>query len=177
MTAMPPDDRPICPAGEPPGTFAAFYQATVARTLGVARRVATAGDEQVARDATQDAYVEMYRRWSERQARSFDDNRRYVVGIAVHKVVDWYRRPTAIDLDHALGCGIEERGYIEVLDENRLFGAVRVDFDPVGDWQRWWPARATRRPPPSRPRQALVTLDMMPRSGRQAVRNRWSARS
>lgn len=101
-----------------------FYLMTVERTLAIARRVA--GDLHVARDATHDAYVVMLDRWAERRNCSLADNQRYVIGIAVKKVADWYRArrrfvplpedddpPTA---DHVLD---------DVLDQLSLFKEVR----------------------------------------------------
>lgn len=108
-----------------PGSFNAFYAATARTTFNIAWRV-TAGDQDVARDATQDAYLEMLRRWESRRCRSFDDNSRYVVGIAVRKVADWYRchrRLTALDDEH--DGGTEDPRFDDVLDELSVLQAVR----------------------------------------------------
>lgn len=108
-----------------PRSLDVFYAVTVHRTFATARRVAR--DRDVAWDATQDAYAVMVNRWSERQYRSPRDNQRYVTGIAVNKVVDWYRlavrlEPLASEDDHP----VEEDGYARILDELTVFKEVRL---------------------------------------------------
>lgn len=66
-----------------------FYKTTVHRTYGTAYRAA-GGDKDVAHDATQEAYVVMLRRWLGNK-KPEGDACRYVVGIAVRKVADFYR--------------------------------------------------------------------------------------
>ncbi|MFI9380430.1 hypothetical protein [Kutzneria sp. NPDC052558] len=75
------------PAGDPQGDFADFCEATMPTTLLVARRAC--GSRHVADDATQEAYVVMLASWPDRCGRAVMDNQRYVIKIALHKVVDW----------------------------------------------------------------------------------------
>jgi RNA polymerase sigma factor (sigma-70 family) len=70
--------------------FDEFYKATAQRTFHAACRVAR-GDIEVAKDATQEAYLTMLRIWAA-NGESIQDSARYVVGVAVNKVVDHYRR-------------------------------------------------------------------------------------
>lgn len=106
------------------GSVADFYATTVERTFATARRVA--GDRDTAWDATQDAYVVMVHRWGERCTRSVRDNQRYVIGIAVRKVVDWYRRQgRLVRLDDEEDPVVQEAGYGEVLDRLTAFREVR----------------------------------------------------
>lgn len=69
--------------------FTDFYKTTAQRTFGTAYRAA-GGDKEVADDATQEAYVVMLKRWLDNKKPEGDVGR-YVVGIAVHKVADFYR--------------------------------------------------------------------------------------
>jgi RNA polymerase sigma-70 factor, ECF subfamily len=126
MTAIrPADGASSSAAGGDRDAFEEFYRTTVQRTFDIARRAA-AGDKHLAHDATQDAYVEMLQRWQERRGRCLQDNRRYVVGIAVHKVVDWYRqrgRLTELRDDH--DHGQEDAGFAEVIGELSVLPLVR----------------------------------------------------
>ncbi|ONI87043.1 hypothetical protein ALI144C_10445 [Actinosynnema sp. ALI-1.44] len=70
--------------------FDDFYVATAHHTFQVACRVAR-GDIEVARDATQEAYLTVFRLWAT-DSQPIQDPARYVVGVAVNKVVDHYRR-------------------------------------------------------------------------------------
>lgn len=72
------------------GSFKAFYEATAKRTFATAYRVA--GNRAVAEDATHEAYTVMLAKWPEREHCALSANQQYVIGIAVHKVLDWYRR-------------------------------------------------------------------------------------
>ena len=110
-----------------------FYLATVDRTLATAYRIA--GDRDIALDATQDAYVVMVARWRERRGRSLRDNQRYVIGIAVNKIADWYRNNGRLVLiDDEDDRPINEDGYEQILDQLVLFKAVRhlLESQPVG---------------------------------------------
>jgi RNA polymerase sigma factor (sigma-70 family) len=71
--------------------FSVFYSNTVQSVFDSVRRAA-GGDKHVAEEATQLAYVEMLRCWTTRQAMAQPLNRRYVLGIAMHKLADQYRR-------------------------------------------------------------------------------------
>lgn len=125
MTAVNPRGKQAAWPQSEPGNFKAFYKATAHNTFNIAWRV-TAGDEHVAKDATQDAYFVMFLRWKERRCRSFDDNSRYVVGIAVRKVADWYRcqrRLTGLDDEH--DWGTEDPRFDDVLDELSVLQAAR----------------------------------------------------
>lgn len=110
-----------------------FYVATFERTLATARRIA--GDHHLAYDAAQEAYTVMVHRWDERKDRAQSDNQRYVIGIAVNKIADWYRRdgrtlPFGDDDDQA----VDEKGYEQVLDQLALFKLVRdlLESQPAG---------------------------------------------
>jgi RNA polymerase sigma-70 factor (ECF subfamily) len=106
-------------------SFTAFYLDTVDRTFQIAWRT-TSNNQALAEDATQDAYLAMFKRWNERSGEPTESNRRYVVGIAVNKVVDWYRRkPHLTELDEQYDCGAEETGFTEVLDELTILQDVR----------------------------------------------------
>jgi DNA-directed RNA polymerase specialized sigma24 family protein len=70
--------------------FESFYRATWPRLLDTARRLA-GFDHDLAQDATQQAYVEMLRRWPHRRIHSLDDNRRYAAAIIGNKIADHFR--------------------------------------------------------------------------------------
>lgn len=114
-----------------PRDYADFYRATAARTFGAARRMA-GGDEHLARDAMQEAYLAMWRCWEEWTARSLRDAGRYVVKIAVRKVADAYRRKTDLAWPDDYEPTDHESGYEEVLGQP-LFDAVLelIDRQPV----------------------------------------------
>jgi RNA polymerase sigma factor (sigma-70 family) len=96
-----------------PRDYGDFYRATAARTFTVAKSAA-GGDEHIARDATQEAYVSMWRCWGRWKGRTIREAGRYVVGIVMHKVMDAFRRtrdePWSDDLDP----GGHEPGYEEI---------------------------------------------------------------
>src|SRR5262245_34762690 len=96
------------------GDFEDFYRATAARTFAVAYR-ATRNDRHVAWDAAQDAYIEMS---CGRQATSIEDDGRYVIGIAVRKVANYYReRARFVDLPGRDDYGQDESGYAATLEK------------------------------------------------------------
>ncbi|MBB5858319.1 sigma-70 family RNA polymerase sigma factor [Amycolatopsis umgeniensis] len=80
-------------APEPPlfeANFEAFYVATSSGTYAAIHRLA-AGDEYLARDVVQEAYLAMGNIWSVRRGRTAEDNRKLVLRIAVNKLFDVYR--------------------------------------------------------------------------------------
>lgn len=119
-----PDSRPAMYVPPDPHSVEYFYIATVEQTLATAHRVA--GDRDIARDATQDAYSVMVARWCDRQRRSLQDNQRYVIGIAVKKIADWYRQNGRfVALSDEGDQPIEEDGYEQIIDQLAVFKAVR----------------------------------------------------
>jgi RNA polymerase sigma factor (sigma-70 family) len=88
-----------------------------------------AGDQHAAKDATQEAYLVMYQRWPVRRSRSLDENRRYVIGIAVKKVADWFRATRDGQLHDDLEVGIDDRRFVEILDEQSVLAEVRALID------------------------------------------------
>ncbi|UKD51088.1 RNA polymerase sigma factor [Amycolatopsis sp. FU40] len=74
--------------------FDAFYLATFKRTFAAAYRM-SAGNHDVAEEATQEAYVALWLRWPQRRQLPMNANLKYVIGIASHKVVDRYRSQDA----------------------------------------------------------------------------------
>jgi RNA polymerase sigma factor (sigma-70 family) len=115
------------------GSFAAFYTTTAERTYLTVRRMA-AGDPHLAHDATQDAYVVLLQRWSKRQHLPVDVNRRYVVGIAAHKVIDRYRyQRRDAKLDDECDQPLEDNGFTELINELSVLRAVRelIDRQPA----------------------------------------------
>ncbi len=105
--------------------FEAFYEATVGRTYAVIYRVA-GGDEFLARDAVQEAYLVLWKLWPDRGYRAIKDNRRYVQKIAVHKVLDVYRtRWWQVEFDNGLTVPVEETVFDEILDELSVWALVR----------------------------------------------------
>jgi RNA polymerase sigma factor (sigma-70 family) len=97
-----------------PRDYADFYRATSARTFTAARSMA-GGDEHVAHDATQEAYVSMWRCWARWTDRSIRDAGSYVVGIALHKVADAFRRKPDLPLPEDFEPTNHEPGYDEIL--------------------------------------------------------------
>jgi RNA polymerase sigma factor (sigma-70 family) len=90
----------------------------------------TRGDVQLAFDATQEAYSVVLKRWSERGHLADEVNRSYVIGTALHKIIDWYRQHhRQTDLDEEADVPVEDRGYSDVLDQLSLFAAVREVID------------------------------------------------
>ena len=110
--------------------FIDFYKTTFQKTFGTAYRAA-GGDIQVAHDATQEAYVAMLRLWRDNKKPEGDgDVCRYVVGIAVHKVADFYRsRDRHVPWEEEHDCGSHETRYAEVLDTMTVFQEVRDFLD------------------------------------------------
>jgi RNA polymerase sigma-70 factor (ECF subfamily) len=118
MTAVPAGHVP-----SEPDSFTESYVATVEKTLATARRIA--GDREIARDATQDAYVVMVERWGERRMQSLRDNQRYVIGIAVNKIADRHRHDERLSpLGDECDPPVED-GYEQILDQLTLFKMVR----------------------------------------------------
>lgn len=113
---------------EPPGSdgdadpdllqdFTDFYKSTVYRTFRTAYQAA-GGDKDVAHDATQEAYIVMLKRWRDNK-KPEGDACRYVVGIAVRKVADFYRsrlRDCCAPFDEEDDPGCHETGYASLLD-------------------------------------------------------------
>jgi RNA polymerase sigma factor (sigma-70 family) len=107
--------------------FIDFYKTTVHRTFGSAYRAA-GRDTDVAQEATQEAYLVMLKLWLDNE-RPEGDLRRYVVGIAVHKVADHYRRDHYVAWEEDHDCGTHETGYAEVLGTMTVLHAVREFLD------------------------------------------------
>lgn len=74
--------------------FDAFYKSTVERTFRAAYRAA-GGNPEIAHDATQEAYLTMFRILMDH--RQIRDAGQYVIGIAVKKVVDAFRSSARCD--------------------------------------------------------------------------------
>jgi RNA polymerase sigma factor (sigma-70 family) len=96
-----------------PRDYGDFYRATAARTFTVAKSAA-GGDEHIARDATQEAYVSMWRCWERWKGRTIRDAGRYVIGIVMHKVKDTFRRTPDESWRDDLDPGGHEPGYEEI---------------------------------------------------------------
>ncbi|MGH3875361.1 MAG: RNA polymerase sigma factor [Pseudonocardiaceae bacterium] len=112
--------------------FIDFYKTTVHRTFSTAYRAAGC-DSHVAQDATQEAYVVMLKRWLDNE-KPEGDVCRYVVGIAVRKVVDFYRsRGREVSLGEEHDWGSHESGYDKVLDTMTILPVVRdlLDRQPL----------------------------------------------
>jgi RNA polymerase sigma factor (sigma-70 family) len=105
--------------------FDVFYKETVDRTFRAAYRAA-GGDREIARDATQEAYLAMLRILIDRGPAR--DPARYVVGIAVKKVVDAYRASARYDrwVDN-YDPPIEEVGFAQVTDDVSVIRLV-IEF-------------------------------------------------
>ncbi|MEV6909475.1 sigma-70 family RNA polymerase sigma factor [Amycolatopsis sp. NPDC051071] len=105
--------------------FEAFYEATVGRTYAAIYRVA-GGDEFLARDAVQEAYLALWKLWPDRGCRAIEDNRRYVQKIAVHKILDVYRtRWWQVEFDNDLAVPDADTVFDEILDELSVWALVR----------------------------------------------------
>jgi RNA polymerase sigma factor (sigma-70 family) len=118
--------------GSGPPAFEDFYVETVERTLATAQHLA--GDRDIARDATQEAYVAMLERWNERKSRSPHDNQRYVVGITANKVADWYRRSGRfVPIGDSDDRPVKDDCYQQALDRMTVFKTVRslLESQPV----------------------------------------------
>jgi RNA polymerase sigma factor (sigma-70 family) len=117
----------------PPDDFGDFYGDTRLRTLNAMRRLTS--DNDLAHEATQEAYARMFSIWLTRQSRSRDDNHRYTLAIARNLVLDWFRRNRRIvgldDLDEPAA---DDPGLGIVLDRMVIGRAVRVFLDqqPIG---------------------------------------------
>jgi RNA polymerase sigma factor (sigma-70 family) len=96
-----------------PRDYNDFYRATAARTFTVAKSVA-GGDEHIAHDAVQEAYVAMWRCWDRWKGRSVRDAGKYVIGIVMHKMMDAFRRRHDVPWPDDLDPGDHESGYDEV---------------------------------------------------------------
>jgi RNA polymerase sigma-70 factor (ECF subfamily) len=96
-----------------PRDYDDFYRATAARTFTVAKSAA-GGDEHIAHDAVQEAYVSMWRCWERWKGRSIRDAGKYVIGIVMHKVMDAFRRRHDMPWPDDLDPGDHEPGYDEV---------------------------------------------------------------
>jgi RNA polymerase sigma factor (sigma-70 family) len=109
--------------------FIDFYKTTVQKTFGTAYRAA-GGDRDVALDATQEAYVVMLKLWRE-DNKPKGDACRYVVGVAVHKVADFYRtNERHVPLEEKHDCGSHETRATDVFDTMAVvFQAVRDFLD------------------------------------------------
>jgi RNA polymerase sigma-70 factor (ECF subfamily) len=108
--------------------FISFYKATVDRTFGRAYRAA-GGDKDVAHDATQEAYVEMLKRWLAGN-KPEGDVCPYVVRIAVNKVADFYRSSCrCVPMEEEHDRNYHETGYVNVLDTMTVLHAVRDFMD------------------------------------------------
>jgi RNA polymerase sigma factor (sigma-70 family) len=107
--------------------FIDFYRTTSRRTFGTAYRAA-GGDAHVAEDATQEAYVVMLNRWLGNK-KPEGDLCCYVAGIAVRKVVDFYRSRSRDAPEEEHECGNHELGYDRVLDGMTVLPAVRNLLD------------------------------------------------
>jgi RNA polymerase sigma factor (sigma-70 family) len=108
--------------------FIDFYKTTFQKTFGTAYRAA-GGDTQLAYDATQEAYVAMLQLCRDNK-KPEGDVCRYTVGIAVHKVIDFYRaRDRYVLLEEKHDCGSHETRYAEVLDTMTVFQKVRDFLD------------------------------------------------
>lgn len=131
MTAIEqPDDDGYADPDDLLHDFIDFYKTTVHQTFGTAYRAA-GGDEHVAHDATQEAYAVMWNRWPD-NSKLKGDIYRYVVGIAVHKVADFYRsrtRDRCLTLEEEHDCGNDEPGYAEVLDTMTILPLIRNLLD------------------------------------------------
>jgi len=121
--------------GEQPGSeapdpvllqdFREFYRTTVQRTFRVAYRAA-GGDKDVAHDATQEAYTVLLKCWLDNK-KPEGDICRYAVGIAVHKVADFYRskeRERRVTAEEEYDYPGDESGYAEVLDTMTILPIV-----------------------------------------------------
>lgn len=125
---VPHSSRRERPSGDS-ATFGAFYESTASQVTATVCRM-TKGDQDLAADAVQDAYLAMFRCWPERENHPPDDNRRYVVGIAANKVCDVYRRKQKhVELDEDLDVPSFEEDLLDRLDEGVALTAVRELID------------------------------------------------
>src|SRR5262249_18016118 len=80
-------------------------RATQRRLLDTARHLA-AFDEDVAQEATQQAFIVLLTKWSERRNEDMEANRKYVAKIISRRIIDQYRfrgRWTEFDDEESLG--------------------------------------------------------------------------
>jgi RNA polymerase sigma factor (sigma-70 family) len=88
------------------------------------------GDRDLADEATQQAYVAMYRRWPQRQHLGTEANRRYVGGIIAHKIADHFRQwKRFAELDDVPGDTYLDPDVDEALPEYRILLDV-IDKQP-----------------------------------------------
>jgi DNA-directed RNA polymerase specialized sigma24 family protein len=118
-------------AGRPDG-FEAFYLDTSERTFRVACRMA-AGDQDLAKDGTQEAYVAMLGHWPVRWVLPTEDNRRYIIGIVSKKVVDGYRTRHRHDEFDDVELPTDEPDPADTLNWHSVLTAVRglLDTQPT----------------------------------------------
>jgi RNA polymerase sigma factor (sigma-70 family) len=108
--------------------FIDFYKTTVHQTFGRAYRAA-GRDPYVAHEATQEAYLVMLKLWLDNK-KPEGDLRHYVVGIAVHKVADFYRsNDRYVTWEEEHDHGRHESGYAEVLGTMTILQVVRDFLD------------------------------------------------
>jgi RNA polymerase sigma factor (sigma-70 family) len=90
-----------------------------------------AATKHVAHDATQEAYVAMWRCWERWTDRSIRDAGSYVVGIALHKVADAFRRRADLPLPDDFKPSNHEPGYDRILNQSlRLSLAELIERQP-----------------------------------------------
>lgn len=112
-------------ADDDSGAFRGFYQDTAPQVMRALCRM-TAGDRAVAEDALHDSYLVMFTSWGTRERFSNDENRKYLVGIAAHKVADWYRRRGMfVELDEEWEPDPIEHDVAASLDERAALAAAR----------------------------------------------------
>jgi RNA polymerase sigma factor (sigma-70 family) len=113
--------------------FAKFYRTTATRTFRIARRVA-GGNDDVAREATQEAYARVLRRWDTLRRDEAAELQAYVARAAVNLVMDHYRRQQRLsELFDEHGGGVDDANLAGVLDEMTTLRWVRefIDRQPV----------------------------------------------
>jgi RNA polymerase sigma factor (sigma-70 family) len=115
--------------------FDDFYGTTARRTFQAACRVAR-GDIEVARDATQEAYLTMFRLWAA-GGRPIQDPARYVVGVAVNKVVDHYRRQARHEVltDDDVPA-VQDAAFDQVVSRIAIIDVIRKFLDCQAPQQR-----------------------------------------
>lgn len=128
MTAVQQPDRDGAADPDLLRDFIDFYKTTFHQTFGTVYRAA-GGDTDVAHDATQEAYVVMLKLWRNKK-KPEGDARRYVVGIAVHKVADFYRASSRnVTLEEEHDCGSDDPRYDELLNTMTVLPVVRDFLD------------------------------------------------
>lgn len=105
-------------------SFEQFYLASADRTYKAAWR--RARNDDIAKEATDEAYAVMLDQWDKRQQVCRSKNQAYVIGIALHKVVDWFRwAERFVPLSDEDDRGAEDEGYDHLLDHLSLTEEVR----------------------------------------------------